>query len=256
MNATVTVTGIELSASNLPLPDTSSWFDWYYERNLDTSAGALTESGALQLDADNEPISATGFAEVQTGGIELSADAGEVLTSGNANKALDGFVATSSAEEISGTGGAVASVNSAELGSEFGTVSVTGDAQSEVNGLELESETGTVIGVGQFDGLVSLSGVELVSSLGDINTSVLNPDIIQVSGGSGRYSPQAFKNGFVKVAGVRTKITLGDVKSFGVVSIAARVNVQSVEMDLQAQTIAAEGILSIGDEELMLLLAA
>jgi hypothetical protein len=212
MNATVTVTGIELSASNLPLPDVSTWFAWFYERNLDTEAGASVECSDI--------------------------------------------VATSSAEEISGTGDGLTEVNSAEIGSEFGSISSTGDAQAEINGLEIESEFGNVTAFESLNASVTVSGLEIVSILGDINTSVLNPDIIQVSGGSGRYSPQAFKNGFVKIAGVRTKITLGDVKSFGVVSIAARVNVQSVEMDLQAQTIAAEGILSIGDEELMLLLAA
>jgi hypothetical protein len=215
MNATITLTGIQLTASNLPLPDIATWFAWFYERNLDFSAEGNTESGHI--------------------------------------------VATSYAEEITGEGSAFVATNSSEISSEFGSISGLGGGVHLIDGLELQSVAGEVTASESVNADISVSGVELTVTQGNViatATSAPAEEILQLSGNPKRYSANQFKYASVKINGIASKITIGNAKALGTVSISATANVQSVGTYLEVPTISAEGILSITEDELVFLMAA
>ena len=214
MNATITLSGIELTASNLPLPDASTWFDWYYERNLDFSAGAQTQPEGLQSDAAIETIEAAG----------------------------DGLL------ELIGN----------ELNSAISEIDALADGNQSVVGQDLTAELGEIIVsvTSQINASVEITGVALVSAVANVSASAISSEILQLSGNPRRYSATQFKNNVVKIAGIDAKITTGRVSALGVISISGTAVLQNVGLYSQVQTVSAEGILSISEDELILLLAA
>ena len=214
MNATITLTGIQVTASNLPLPDASTWFDWFYERNLDYSASANIVSSHIVATATAETISGTGSAETFINSIQTDTVVSEIAGLGDGNQALTGQ----------------------ELALELGEISVA--TQDAVNAS------------------VQINGIELLSATSNISVKVLNDDILQLSGNPRRYSAAQFKNNVVKIAGIDAKITTGRVSALGVISISGTAVLQNVGLYSEVQTVSAEGILSISEDELILLLAA
>jgi hypothetical protein len=214
MNATITLTGIQVTASNLPLPDASTWFDWYYERNLDFAASANTECSAI--------------------------------------------VTTSEAESISGTGDALSELIGNELNSAISEIDAFADGNQLLVGQDLTVAFGEVIAtaVTPVDASVEITGVALVSAVGNVSASAISAEILQLSGNPRRYSAAQFKNNVVKIAGIDAKITTGRVSALGVISISGTAVLQNVGLYSEVQTVSAEGILSISEDELILLLAA
>ena len=214
MNATITLSGIELTASNLPLPDASTWFDWYYERNLDFAASANTECSAI--------------------------------------------VTTSEAESISGTGDALSELIGNELNSAISEIDALADGNQLLVGQDLTVAFGEVIAtaVTPVDASVEITGVALVSAVGNVSASAISAEILQLSGNPRRYSATQFKNNVVKIQGIDAKITTGRVSALGVISISGTAVLQNVGLYSEVQTVSAEGILSISEDELILLLAA
>ena len=214
MNATVTLSGIQLSASNLPLPDVSTWFDWFYERNLDYSA--------------------------------------------DGNIVCSHIVATSSIESISGTGDAFLGLVGNELNSVIAEIDALADSNQSIVGQDLTTELGEIVisVTSQINASVQITGIELVSSVGNVSASVANDEILQLSGNPRRYSAAQFKNNVVKIQGIDAKITTGRVSALGVISISGTAVLQNVGLYSEVQTVSAEGILSISEDELILLLAA
>lgn len=214
MNATITLTGIQVTASNLPLPDASTWFDWYYERNLDFAASANTECSAIVTTSEVESISGTGDAFLDLIGNELNSAIAEIDALGDSNQALLGQ----------------------ELALELGEVSATA--------------------VTPVDASVQITGVALVSAVGNVSANAISAEILQLSGNPRRYSATQFKNNVVKIQGIGAKITTGKVSALGVISISGTAVLQNVGLYSEVQTVSAEGILSISEDELILLLAA
>lgn len=214
MNATITLSGIELTASNLPLPDVSTWFDWYYERNLDFAASANTECSAI--------------------------------------------VTTSEAESISGTGNALSELIGNELNSAISEIDAIADGNQSLVGQDLTVAFGEVIAtaVTPVDASVEITGVALVSAVGNVSASAISAEILQLSGNPRRYSAAQFKNNVVKIQGIDAKITTGRVSALGVISISGTAVLQNVGLYSEVQTVSAKGILSISEDELILLLAA
>ena len=214
MNATITLTGIQVTASNLPLPDASTWFDWYYERNLDFAASANTECSAI--------------------------------------------VTTSEAESISGTGDAFLELIGNELNSEISEIDALADGNQSLVGQDLTAELGEIIVsvTSQINASVEITGVALVSAVGNVSASAISSEILQLSGNPRRYSATQFKNNVVKIQGIGAKITTGRVSALGVISISGTAVLQNVGLYSEVQTVSAEGILSISEDELILLLAA
>jgi hypothetical protein len=214
MNATITLTGIQVTASNLPLPDASTWFDWYYERNLDFAASANTECSAIVTTSEAESITGTGDAFLDLIGNELNSAIAEIDALGDSNQALSGQ----------------------ELALELGEVSATA--------------------VTPVDASVQITGVALVSAVGNVLANAISAEILQLSGNPRRYSATQFKNNVVKIQGIGAKITTGRVSALGVISISGTAVLQNVGLYSEVQTVSAEGILSISEDELILLLAA
>jgi hypothetical protein len=214
MNATITLTGIQVTASNLPLPDASTWFDWYYERNLDFAASANTECSAIVTTSEAESISGTGDAFLDLIGNELNSAIAEIDALGDSNQALSGQ----------------------ELALELGEVSATA--------------------VTPVDASVQITGVALVSAVGNVSANAISAEILQLSGNPRRYSAAQFKNNVVKIQGIDAKITTGRVFALGVISISGTAILQNVGLYSEVETVSGEGILSISEDELILLLAA
>lgn len=214
MNATITLTGIQVTASNLPLLDASTWFDWYYERNLDFSAGAQTQTDGLQSDALIETIEAAGDGLSELVGNELNSSIEPIDALADGNHSLVGQDLTVAVGEVSATA------------------------------------------VTPVDVSVEITGVALVSAVGNVSTSAINAEILQLSGNPRRYSVTQFKNNVVKIQGINAKITTGRVSALGVISISGTAVLQNVGLYSEVQTVSAEGILSISEDELILLLAA
>lgn len=214
MNATITLSGIKLTASNLPLPDASTWFDWYYERNLDFAASANTDCSAI--------------------------------------------VTTSEAESISGTGDALLELIGNELNSAIAEIDALADGNQLLVGQDLTVVFGEVIAtaVTPVDASVEITSVELVSAVENVSASAISAEILQLSGNPRRYSATQFKNNVVKIAGINAKISTGRVSALGVISISGTAVLQNVGLYSEVQTVSAEGILSISEDELILLLAA
>jgi hypothetical protein len=214
MNATVKINGIQVTASNLPLPDVSTWFAWYYERNLDYNASANTSTDDLQLITDIQQISSIGdsYKSVQT--ISINTEFAQIYANAEANVQITGISTQSAYGDVTA--------------SAFTPVSAT----------------------------VSINGIQTTINLGTINTSVQNDEVFQLSGTPRRYSADQFKSANVKISGIGSKIQAESLIAFGVISISAFANVQSVGIYAEVPTIYAEGILSISEDELILLMAA
>jgi hypothetical protein len=196
------------------LPDASTWFDWYYERNLDFSAAAQIESGGLETTASIEAIEAAGDALSELIGNELNSAISEIDALADGNQLLVGQ----------------------DLTVAFGEVIATA--------------------VTPVDASVQITGVALVSAVGNVSASAISAEILQLSGNPRRYSAAQFKNNVVKIAGIDAKITTGRVSALGVISISGTAVLQNVGLYSEVQTVLAEGILSISEDELILLLAA
>ena len=203
MNATITLTGIQVTASNVPLPDSSTWFDWYYERNLDFSALGNTECSAVVSTSEVETISGTGDANAVCSNVSTTAS--NLLLPDN---------------------------------------SAWFDFYYERN-LDFSATA-----------QVEITGVALVSAVGIVSTNAISAEILHLSGNPRRYSATQFKNNVVKIEGIDAKITTGRMSALGVISISGTAVLQNVGLYSEVQTVSAEGILSISEDELILLLAA
>lgn len=140
MNATISLSGIRLSASNLPLPDVSTWFSWFYERNLDYSAGSLVSSSN---------IVATTYIQ-------------EVSTAGDAYSTVDSTQISTEFDSILGHGDAQYGIDSVNLLSEFGEVTGSAitpvSAEVSIEGILLWINQGNVSASALNEEIIQLSG--------------------------------------------------------------------------------------------------
>jgi hypothetical protein len=256
MNATATITGIQLSASNLPLPDVSTWFAWYYERNLDFSADANTASEGAELLSSAEGIDAIGTAIYALNGIEISSEFGSVFGLGNAELSIDGVSVFAELQTITASSAAIVQIDGLFLQSIAESITSLGNAKISVSGQRIDSSLGEIFAQGVSDALVSISGVQLSINQGNVFASALNPDVVKVSASSGRYSADTFKSAIIAVRGVTVKIEPSNLNALGVISVNGSVSLQNVGLYSQAQTITSEGVLSISEEELVTFLMA
>ena len=273
MNASVTLKGIQATASNLPLPDVSTWFAWYYQRNIDYSAGSLVSSGETVATTYIQDVSIAGNAyfeiesqEITASNLPLPDDSTwhDWYYERNLDYQADSLVvcshivATTYIQEVSTTGDAYSTVKSTQISTEFDSIFGNGDAKYEIDSVNLLSEFGevTASAITHVSAEVSIDGILLEINQGNVSASALNEEIIQLSGNPKRYAANEFKYAKVEIAGISTKISTGAVKAIGSISISARANVQSVGIKSEVPTIYAEGVKWITEDELMTLLAA
>jgi uncharacterized membrane-anchored protein len=182
----------------------------------------------------------------------------EVSGSGSAESQLDGNSLDLAIGDVFGLGQAQASAESIQLDTQFFEVFGIGNAKSELSGIIIELTIGEVTATAgtSVDANVEITGVLLGSAVGNVSASAISAEILQLSGNPRRYSATQFKNNVVKIQGIGAKITTGRVSALGVISISGTAVLQNVKLYSEVQTVSAEGILSISEDELILLLAA
>lgn len=287
----IEITGIELNSTAKPITanggavfEVNGIFVTSEFVEITASGEATGVSGDATADAEAEEIAAIGDATVEVVGVELTSEIATITanSTGDITVEITGIelnseVATITAiaisdgtaevtgeelesfvEEISAIGGATAETVGQELDTDAEGISANGDAEIDITGIQLVSTAGTVTAFasGAGDAIASVEGVSAQTSLANISATAVSAEIIQLSGNPRRYAPNQFKYATVKLKGISTKIVAGRLKASGVSSIFAVANVQSVGMISEAPTISAEGIFSITEEELIMLLAA
>ncbi len=273
MNGSITLTGIEVTASNLPLPDVSTWFAWFYERNIDYSAGSLVSSGNIVATTYIQDVSIAGNAyfelesqEITASNLPLPDDSTwhDWYYERNLDYQADSFVvcsdivATTYIQDVSSAGDALEPIQDIQLISSVGDFQAFSDAQYVIDGIDLTVELGEVSAsaVTPVSVEVAIDGILLSILTGNVAATTVNEEIVQFSGNLKRYAANEFKYAKVKIDGISTKISTGAVKAIGSISISARANIQSVGIKSEIPTIYAEGVKWITEDELMTLLAA
>lgn len=264
-NATVEIAGIQITS---------------YAENVSALGSAEVSAESIELNTQVSEVSSSGNAQFVFDGIALNGVAGdvfglgaaqasaesiqldtlvsEVSGSGSAESQLDGNILNLAIGEIVGLGEAQVSTQGIELNAEVSEVFSAGDGQFELSGIRVELGIGEVTATAgsSDDAVISISGIQILSFVGNVATNVLNDEIFQLSGNPKRYSANQFKSGNVKLTGIKTKISTGNVKAIGVMSLSARVALESVGLSAQIPTVSANGVLSISDEEFLILMAA
>jgi hypothetical protein len=281
MNATVKINGIQVTASNLPLPDVSTWFAWFYERNLDYAASGNIVCSDIVATTYIQDVSAAGNASIEFLNAESQIELGDVLAISESNITLDelepliantgslNYIADSNIrtddlqlitdiQQISAIGDSYKSVEKITTNTEFAQIYANAEANVQISGIYTQSTYGDVSASATEvdDGYVSINGIQTTITLGTITAFVENDEVFQLSGTPRRYSADQFKSASVKISGIGSKIQAESLIAFGVISISAFANVQSVGIYAEVPTIYAEGILSISEDELILLMAA
>jgi len=242
---------------------------------------ALIGIEGIDLLTGFETISAEGqiFATIAIDGINLSTEIEPIAVNADGFIVLEPVLSTSSAENVSSSGSGLAESPSNELNSSFGSIAITvddielingitiqsdiepifaaGNALKNVDGLDANSDFGTVLANGgeSLNSDISINGIGLVSSIGSISAKAENPQTF-AGGTVKRYPANAFKNSVVKISGIAANSSQNAVIAVGFSKINATIMLDNVVSFTQIANINAEGVLSINEEEVILLMAA
>ena len=253
---TVNITGQSAvaSAGNLRI-FTSDWYSFYYDQRqvVDAEATALESINGIEstgslgafhiLSPDwyafyNEQyvgLQGFGTANKSLLGIESSSDNGDLLFSGSAINQLTSIQAT------------------AQLGTAI--ISGTENVSVVISGVDIVSEIENVITQSSENVQIAISGIEASASVGSVTATQESAETWS-SGQIKRYPANAFKNSSVKLSGIVAQSSQNDISASGTVQIDATVALNNVVSFSQVANINADGILSISDDEIILLMAA
>ena len=241
MNATIALSGIRLSASNLPLPDVSTWFAWYYQRNIDYAAASNISTDDVAVYSAIQSISSTGTAVEPLTDISLISALGDVQTIANAFVASETAQSDSQSADIVASGGAISSLNAIEITSESEEFTPTGDANGLVDGTELSSEYENIAPIGtanvQIDGLLAETAQESVESTGNGNssaivdavTSFIEPVQTQASAES-------------QIDSIELISAFGEVSAFANEPISVEVSINGISLQVSAANVVATAV--------------
>lgn len=223
---------------------------------------------------------ASGFSNQEISGIELSASNGDVAITINDSEIVNGIEAVGLAGQITATAEAYfeqsgisaetdnaqissladsnININGNELNALFDAILVTADSVSVVSGSQITAELGYVTAseVIQINATAEVNGVFANASVGLISATTENPEAWQSSGQIKRYPANHIVNATAKITGIVANSVQSDVFVSGTVQINATITLDNVVSFTQVANINADGILSISDEELILLMAA
>jgi hypothetical protein len=213
MNATIAITGIQLTATNLGLPESADWYAWYEERDLQASGGAVKSVEGEQEESSQ----------------------GALVLSGNALQLVSGQ----------------------ESQSDIGGAQANGDSQTELQGATAEFSIGTVQTsvITPVSVSVSITGIALNVTLGNVIASEVSAEILRLSGNPIVYSFES-TNAITKISTIEAKITASKIVALGTIIQNSIVSLQSVGAVMQSPTLEANGVLDISEEELVLFLMA
>lgn len=278
------VNGLDLSidSENLAilLPD---WYSFYYEQKnilgAYGNANSLINGNTATISA--ETVSVVADSSKVIDGINTIIDFNNLIVTGNANYEQTGLSVNASNSEISALGdanyqesGLLIETSNSDVGVlsdsvvdllgvgaiiDYGTVVVTGTENVSViiGGITLnaEFEPVTAIAISVIDAEIAVNGIDLTSFIGGVTAKSENP-ATYVGGQIKRYSADAFKNVSVKIAGIGLNSDQNTVTATATSQINTTIMLDNVVSFTQIANINAEGVLSINDEELILLMAA
>lgn len=101
MNATVTLTGIQITTTNLGLPESPDWYAWYNERDLQASGNASSLLEIDTIDLYFGTLSQSGEANYTLAGTSNEIITADILALASANKSIDGIESEIIAGEVS-----------------------------------------------------------------------------------------------------------------------------------------------------------
>ena len=180
MNATIAITGIELTASNLSLPESSAWFDWYYERDLQATGTAVQLVDGVEAGADEGAVVVSGTALHLVSGQEANLVIGEVNASGAGLTQVDGLEAQTSIGEVSAT--AVTPVDATTVIEGITLNSALSSISANAVSAEILRLSGNPIGTSfqVIDGFAKTKAIEAKITIGKVNAFGL----IVINGGA------------------------------------------------------------------------
>lgn len=237
---TVAITGLSAKSNYGSLRIFSSdWYAFYFQQKnvLDSYGSANKAINGETATVSNDALIALGDASYQESGIEITTSISDV------SLLADSLI------EITGFGSVI----------DYGTVVVTGteDVSVIIGGIslisEFESITATVINAVNVE--ISIDGLSINANIGSVSTKIEMPEIWS-TGKVQRYPANAFKNSRVKLLGIEANFAQNPVVAVGISKINATIMVGNVVSFTQIANINADGVLSINDEELILLMAA
>ena len=238
MNASVTLTGVEVTASNLPLPDVSTWFSWYYQRNIDYAAASNTSTDDVAVSSAIQSISSTGTAVEPLTDISLISALGDVQTIANAFVASETAQSDSQSADIVASGGAISSLSAIEMTSESEAFTPTGDANGLVDGTELSSEYENIAPIGtanvQIDGLLAETAQESVESTGDGNSSAIVDAVASFI-----ETVQTQASAESQIDSIELISAFGEVSAFADEPISAEVSINGISLQVSAANVVA-----------------
>lgn len=103
MNATITLSGIQLTATNLGLPESSDWYAWYTERDLQATGGAVSALSGEQITSETSQILVIGTANASLISQFAQSEVQEIDATGGANQQLSGISEQFAVGEVSAT---------------------------------------------------------------------------------------------------------------------------------------------------------
>ena len=158
---------------------------------------------------------------------------------------------------VESIGNAYTQTESQEATSSLGISVVTGTENCSViiSGIESQSGFESIIANGEIYATVNISGLALSATINPVTATEIS-DEIWSSGKIQRYPANAFKNSSVKLSGIVAQNSQNDISASGTIQIDATISLNNVVSFSQIANINADGILSISDEEIILLMAA
>ena len=145
-------------------------------------------------------------------GVAAASSTGVLAESGDANFTLTGLAAASATGTLSETGDSLTSITGIAAASTTGTLSESGTANLALPGQDIVTASGTVTAAGDpVNGLVSLTGLDLVISVGTLDAAAQNPT---VGGGFWRgIGPYTLPHdGQITLQGIGLKIRAGKLR--------------------------------------------
>lgn len=274
--------GLSIESENLVIlsPD---WYSFYYEQknilgaygnaNLLINGNTVTTSSeTVSVVADSSKVIdgintiidfnnliVTGNANYEQTGLSVNTSNSEISALGDANYQESGLLIETSNSEVSVLSDSIIELLGIGAIIDYGTVVVTGTENVSViiGGITLNAEfeavTATEISV--IDAEIAVNGIDLTSFIGVLTANTENPQIYS-SGQIKRYSANDFKNGSVKIAGIALNSDQNTVTATATSQINATIMLDNVVSFTQIANINAEGVLSINEDELILLMAA
>lgn len=156
---------------------------------------------------------------------------------------------------IDGFGTGLVSISGIESESAYESADGLGGAQAETTGAESVTSFGSVIISGTENVSVLIDGIGISANVGSLEASGESP-VVWSSGKPMRYQANHIKNGKAILSPASAFVSNNTLTASGTTIINATISLNNIVSFTQISNVNATGVLSISDEELIVLLAA